>query len=100
MSRIFEGNCSVVLNTVGKVVVKADPEGKYNATNVDELAKFMVDQAKAHNAELGFFAPEGKFGTKGTAPVLLAGRGGQPYVAVLPERKTNATPRKKVVKLG
>jgi len=100
MNKTYQGNVSIYGNTVGKVVVKGDPEGQYNQGNVDELVKVMIDVAHANKLQCNFFIPEGKQGDKGLTPVLLSGRGGQPYVAFLPERKGANQPRKQVVKLG
>ena len=37
MSRIFEGNVSIVANTKGEVALKRDAAGSWNATNAKEL---------------------------------------------------------------
>ena len=116
MSRkTYEGNVSIKVTTTDKVTVEKNPEGKFNAQNVDELLKAMIEvyhKCKADpviskerpNLCLGFFNPEKGWDDtklkckKGFNPVLLAGYGGTPYLAILPERDVSSTPRKSVLR--
>jgi hypothetical protein len=100
MAKIYEGNVSVFQNTKGKIVVKADPEGQYNAENVSDLTKVMTDVGRIHKAEVNFFIPEGSLGDKNLTPMLLTNRWGSPYVAFLPERTGNTASKAKPVKLA
>ena len=89
MARIYNDNVEVILNTKNKITVRANATGKFNQKNVDELHKAMVGYAKQHGAELNFFTPDTK--AKDLSPVLLAGRGNSPYVAMLPTKENGAT---------
>ena len=100
MAKIYEGNVSVFQNTKGKIVVKADPDGQYNAENVSDLTKVMTDVGRIHKAEVNLFIPEGSLGDKNLTPMLLTNRWGQPYVAFLPERDGNTASKAKPVKLA
>jgi hypothetical protein len=98
--KTFEGKCSIYMNTVGKVVLKADPEGKWEAKDADKLAKKMVDLAKANKAKVGFFEPEQPYGTKGYSAAILH-KGGSPYMAILADtNKPSPQSRSRIVKLG
>lgn len=97
MAKIYEGNVSVFKNTKNKIVVKADPEGQYNAENVDDLAKVMTEVGTANKAEVNFFIPDTS--TKDLSACLLVNRWGQPYVAFLPTKGATMT-RAKVEKLA
>ena len=47
MSRIFEGNVSVVLNTKDEVALKRDPNGAWNASNAKELYSKCLEISKS-----------------------------------------------------
>lgn len=83
MAKIYNGNVSIIKNLKGQITVQADADGKFNATNVDELYKTMVSLGKKHKAECRFYKPE----QLGDTPLLFADRWGKPYVALLPARK-------------
>jgi len=89
MARIYSKNVDIILNTKNKITVRANAEGKFNQENVVDLHETMVKLAKKHDAELSFFTPD----TKATdlSPVLLAGRGNSPYVAMLPTKEASTT---------
>jgi len=97
MAKIYEGNVSVYKNTKNKIVVKADPNGQFNADNVSELAKVMTDVGSHHKAEVNFFIPDTS--SKDLTACLLVNRWGQPYVAFLPSNGATAS-KTKVEKLA
>lgn len=82
MAKIYEGNVSVFKNTKNKIVVKADPEGQFNADSVESLAKTMTEVGTKLKAEVNFFIPEANTGN--LKAMLLVNRWGAPYVAFLP----------------
>lgn len=88
MAKIFNGNVSIFKSGTNKLYLNAEPDGAFNQGNVDELVSKMIELGKQHKAEVNFFIPQGKLGDKGLNPVILTGRGGKPYVAMLPARKT------------
>ena len=100
MAKIYEGNVSVLKNTKGKIVCKADSSGNFNSENVDALVKTMTEIGRREKAEVNFFIPEGTASDKGLTPMLLANRWGAPYVALLPQRDGTASVKAKPVKLA
>tara|TARA_R110002167_G_scaffold183613_1_gene384056 strand:- start:1589 stop:1876 length:288 start_codon:yes stop_codon:yes gene_type:complete len=82
MAKLYEGNVSIWRNTKNKIVVKADPEGQFNADSVEALAKTMTEQGTLKKAEVNFFIPEPSADVKAR---LLTNKWGGPYVAFLPE---------------
>tara|TARA_R100000329_G_scaffold118758_1_gene97818 strand:+ start:87 stop:398 length:312 start_codon:yes stop_codon:yes gene_type:complete len=98
--KTFEGKFSIYLNTVGKVVLKADEDGKFEAKDAKKAAEKVVSLAKELKAIPYFFAPEKPYGTKGYSPVILH-KGGTPYIAILSDaNKPSVSTRSKVVKLA
>lgn len=83
MAKIYKGNVSVYSNSQNQLVVRPDPEGKFNYESVQELYETMVKLGKKHKMEVRVFKPE----AGGDTPVLMADRWGKPYIALLPERK-------------
>jgi hypothetical protein len=96
MAKIYEGNVSIFKNTKNKIVVKADPEGQYNADSVDGLSKTMTELGTKLKAEVNFFIPETNTGD--LKAMLLVNRWGAPYVAFLPTSTTGT--KSKVEKLA
>lgn len=97
MSRIFEGNVSLVANTKGEVALKRDASGKWNATNAKELYAKALEISKAKKLPLhkwSFFKAEG-----GTDVLLMADRYGNPRITILPPKAEGAS-KTKVVKLA
>tara|TARA_B100002019_G_scaffold293484_1_gene321420 strand:- start:4500 stop:4805 length:306 start_codon:yes stop_codon:yes gene_type:complete len=88
MAKIFNGNVSIYKSGTNKLYLAGEPDGVFNQGNVDELVNKMIELGKREKAEVNFFIPQGKLGDKGLNPVILTGRGGKPYVAMLPARKT------------
>lgn len=82
MSRIFEGNVSVFMNTKGEIALKRDAEGSWNAENATALAKKMVELSKKHKCGIhkwSYFVAEG-----GKDVLLMADRFGNPRITILP----------------
>ena len=52
MSRIFEGNVSIVSNTKGEVALKRDPNGAWNSSNAKELYGKCLEISKAKKMPL------------------------------------------------
>ncbi len=80
-SKVFDGQCSIVMNTKGEIALRKDVDGKFSAANAAECYKTMLALAKAKKATINqysFWSVE-----KGTEPVLLANRYGNPYLALL-----------------
>ena len=98
MAKIYNGTVSIIKNLKGFITVKADPEGKFTAANVDELYTTMLALGKEHKAECKFYTPE----VGGDTPILCAGDwDGRPYMALLPARKApGKVTVKRVVKLA
>ena len=97
-AKTFEGSVSIVLNTKGEIALKRDPEGKFSAANAAECYQTMAKLAKARKATINkysLFMVE-----KGTEPVLLANRYGNPYIALLPKRADGQVKRNAVTKLA
>jgi len=99
MAQIHDGTVSIIKNTVNKITVKADSEGKYSQENVSELYADMKKHNKAIDGSiLAPFTPEPN--AKDLQPVLLSGRGNSPYLALLPEQdEKTVQARKRVVVL-
>ena len=95
----YEGNVSVILNTKGRLVLKADPDGDWsNADPVGLLTK-MMELAKEHKADPVIYYGQGR--SKGDPKTdrieIRASRwkGGDPYMAMLPASSgTNRKPVK------
>jgi hypothetical protein len=97
MSRIFEGNVSVVLNTKDEVALKRDPNGAWNASNAKELYSKCLEISKAKKKPLhkwSFFKADG-----GTDVLLMADRYGNPRITILPP-KAEGQAKSKVTKLA
>lgn len=99
MAMIYKFNVSIFQNTKGAITVKRDDDGAFNANNVSELYKKMVELGKKMKAEVRIFKPK----ADGNTPLLFADRYGNPYLALLPAREAptgDAVSVKKVVKLA
>jgi len=99
MAMIYKYNVSIFQNTKGAITVKRDDEGNYNANNVSDLYKKMLELGKKLKAEVRVFKPK----ADGNTPLLFADRYGNPYLALLPAREAptgDAVSVKKVVKLA
>lgn len=116
----LKGNCSVVLDTKNRIALVADPDGKWNNDNVNELVTFMgkccTEQQKAHGKQVTitikppFIVPDAKDAKgnaiKGSVPKILC-RGKQTdgdlptsvYLGIFPEGKGPSAARS-VTKLG
>lgn len=99
MAMIYKFNVSIFQNTKGKIVVKRDDDGAFNANNADDLYKKMLEIGKKLKAEVNIFKPK----ADGNTPLLFADRYGNPYLALLPAREAPTGDKivvKKVVKLA
>jgi hypothetical protein len=96
-SKTFEGKVSVVLNTKGEIALKRDSEGAWDASQARELYLKLGELARQRNTKINEYALW--IAPKGTEPVLLANRYGNPYIALLPKRE-DASPKQKVTKLA
>ena len=97
MSRIFEGNVSLVANTKGEVALKRDLNGAWNSSNAAQLWAKAQEVSKAKTMPLhkwSFFQVEG-----GTDVILMADRYGNPRITILPPKAQGAT-KSKVTKLA
>ena len=85
---LFHGSVSVFQNTKGRLVLKADADGKYSNANARDLLKKMLELAKQHNAEPVIFYGKGRTsGNPKTDRVEIRPsrwKGGDPYLAMLP----------------
>ena len=94
MAKPYAGNVSIILDTKGRIAVKADAAGKFSDANAAECWATMVALAKKHKAEAKCFKPEG-----GTIPRILDGYG-KPYMALLSPLPDGGNGRKTVTKLA
>lgn len=97
MSRIFEGNVSIVANTKGEVALKRDPNGAWNSSNADKLwakAQEISEAKKMPLHKWSFFKADG-----GKDILLMADRYGNPRITILPPKADGAT-KSKVTKLA
>ena len=97
-AKTFEGGVSIVKNTKGEIALKRDLAGKFNASNAAECYSTMQAKAKELKASINKYSL--LLVDKGTEPVLLANRYGNPYIALLPKRGEGETKRGTVTKLA
>lgn len=90
----FKHKVSIFKNTVGRVVLKQDDDGKYSNDNAAECLTEMKTLAAKHKLDFKLWKPK----AGGNTPVILADRWGKPYMALLPEQEVASKPR--VVKLA
>ena len=98
MSRIFEGNVSIVANTKGEIALKRDPNGAWNSSNSVELYEKCKELSKAKKMPLhkwSFFKADG-----GVQVLLMADRYGNPRITILPPRDYEGKAKSKVTKLA
>jgi len=97
MSRIYEGNVSIVRNTKGEVALKRDGEGNWSNENAEALKVKMVALASDLDTTVNkwsYFVIEG-----GVDAVLMADRYGNPRLTILPKQEKGAS-KTKVEKLA
>lgn len=97
-AKTFEGSVSIVKNTKGEIALKRDAEGSFTAKDAPEIYGKLVELAKSHKASINSYSLF--IAEKGTEPVLLANRYGNPYIALLPKRSEGGKSAPKVVKLA
>jgi len=105
MARKYIGNVSVHTNTKGEIVLKRDPEGKWNATSVMALLSTVQELAKKHKLPINdytIYTPDKVDAKAKLAPVLLSNKWGAPFIALLPAlaEADTAKPAKKPTKLA
>jgi hypothetical protein len=96
-AKTFEGSVSIVLNTKGEIALKKDAGGKFSAANAAECYAKLQELSKARKASINKYSLF--MVDKGTEPVLLANRYGNPYIALLP-KQGDAAKRSSVTKLA
>jgi len=90
MAKVFEGRFGIKSNAKGEVVLGKLVDGKYTAGDAEVVLKRVVALAKEHKLTARVFKPD----AKGTEPVILADRWGNPYLALLPKKEGIAAKRK------
>ena len=93
MNNLFNGTVSIIKNTKDKLVLEADPAGNWSNDNVDDLYTKLKALAKEHKATINLYKPD----PDGSNLYIKKGRGGHPYLAMLPETPSG---RKQRVKLA
>jgi hypothetical protein len=97
MSRIFEGNVSIVENTKGEIALKRDADGSWNHENAAALwakAQELSKKMKKPLHKWSFFKADG-----GTDVLLMADRYGNPRITILPPQGDKAQ-KAKITKLA
>jgi len=105
MARKYIGNVSVHTNPIGEIVLKRDPEGKWNADNAMDLELTIRNLAKKHKLPVNaytIYKPEKVDATAVLTAVLLSNKWGAPFIALLPAPTVadTAKPAKKPTKLA
>ena len=97
MSRIFEGNVSIVENTKGEIALKRDADGSWNHENAEALYAKALELSKKMKKPLhkwSFFKADG-----GKDVLLMADRYGNPRITILPPQGDKAN-KAKITKLA
>ena len=92
MNNLFNGTVSIIKNTKDKLVLEADPSGNWSNDNVDEMYTKLKALAKEHKATINLYKPD----PDGTNLCIKKGRGGHPYLAMLPNTSGVAKQRVKL----
>ena len=90
MARVYEGRFGIKSNAKNEVVLGKLVDGKYTADDAGTVLKRVQSLAKEHKLVARIFKPD----AKGTEPVILADKWGNPYLALLPKKEGVATKRK------
>jgi hypothetical protein len=91
MAKVYEGTFGIRSNTKGEIVLGKTAKGKYTAEDAATVYKKVTALAKEHKLVARVFKPD----AKGTEPVILADRWGNPYLALLPKRESAAPAAKR-----
>lgn len=83
MAKIYQGKVSVYADTKKRITIKADADGKFDMTNVDELYATIQKLSKQHKMEAKIYKPK----ANGTSPLIMTDSWGKPYLAVLPAQE-------------
>jgi len=83
MAKVYEGRFGIKSNAKGEVVLGKLVDGKYTAADAAVVLKRVAAIAKEHKLVARVFKPD----AKGTEPVILADKWGNPYLALLPKKE-------------
>ena len=90
MAKVYEGRFGIKANRKGEVVLGKLADGKYSADDAAVVLKRVQAIAKEHKLVARVFKPD----AKGTEPVVLADKWGNPYLALLPKREGVNAPKR------
>jgi hypothetical protein len=90
MAKVYEGRFGIKANRKGEVVLGKLVDGKYSADDAAVVLKKVQAIAKEHKLVARVFKPD----AKGTEPVILADKWGNPYLALLPKKDGMAAPKR------
>lgn len=90
MAKVYEGRFGIKSNSKGEVVLGKLVDGKYSAEDAAVVLKRVQALAKEHKLVARVFKPD----AKGTEPVILADKWGNPYLALLPKKEGVVAKRK------
>lgn len=90
MAKVYEGRLGIKPNGKGEVVLGKRVDGKYTAEDAQVVLKRVQALAKEKKLVARVFKPD----PKGTEPVILADKWGNPYLAILPKREGVVAKRK------
>ena len=93
MSRIFDGNASIIMNTKGVITLKAVDDGKWNKSNVVECRTTMVELGVKHKCKVYAFVPEDG---GGDVPVMVYNHANAPFITLFAENKEYESNQKRV----
>lgn len=68
-----------------KVIIKADPDGKFSNDNADALLVAMLGAAKKLGVPANVYTPAAHVDRTDLSPVIMFKTGREPYVAMFPE---------------
>lgn len=90
MAKVYEGRFGIKANRKGEVVLGKLADGKYSADDAAVVLKRVQAIAKEHKLVARVFKPD----PKGTEPVILADKWGNPYLALLPKKDSVNAPKR------
>jgi len=96
MAKIYKGKVSVYADTKKRITIKADADGKFDMTNVDDLYTTIKKLSKQHKMEAKVYKPK----ADGDTPIIMTDSWGKPYLAVLPAREAPSAVTVRTVKLA
>ena len=90
MAKVYEGRFGIKANRKGEVVLGKLVDGKYTAGDAAVVLKRVQAIAKEQKLVARVFKPD----AKGTEPVILADKWGNPYLALLPKKAGGNVPQR------